>query len=201
VLEALHSSDPQPFEIYALPKSVGEDEAVRQGSLQVYAGSADYVGHWGAYLATPLEAIPAFCHLLDARPGLRIIFGARVRLLGRTIERRAVRHYLGRVLATAAPFVLGVAIYDTQCGAELFLMSPEIWTPFRQPFVTRWLFDVELLARRMQARRAMPLQAIEDILYGSPFMQPFLRYSWICSLWGSRGIRLSSGFRSTWKAV
>lgn len=97
-----------------------------------------------------------------------MVFGARVRLLGRAIERRAVRHYLGRVFATAASYVLGFAIYDTQCGAKLFRRSPEIQALFQQPFATRWLFDVEFLARRMQACRNTPLRAIEHILYEYP---------------------------------
>ena len=171
VLQALHASDTQRLAIYELPKNAGKAEAVRQGVLRAFEIGADYVGYWDADLATPLEAIPFFCDLLDLTPHLLIVFGARVRLLGRTIERRATRHYLGRVFATAASLVLGIAIYDTQCGAKLFRTSPEVQALFQQPFATRWLFDVEILARWIQAGRGGKLRSIEDIVYEFPLHQ------------------------------
>jgi dolichyl-phosphate beta-glucosyltransferase len=168
VLEALHRSDPYRFSIYHLPENAGKAEAVRQGVLRAWAAGADYIGYWDADLATPLGAIPAFCNRLDARPDLLIIFGARVRLLGRAITRRAVRHYLGRIFATAASMALGVAVYDTQCGAKLFRTSPEVRALFQQPFVTQWLFDVELLARWIRDSRRMPLRPVEAVVYEYP---------------------------------
>ena len=171
VLAALQAFDPQRFTRCDLPKNVGKAEAVRQGVLRALAGGAEYVGYWDADLATPLEAIPVFCDLLEGRPDLLMVFGARVQLLGRAIERRALRHYLGRVFATAASLVLGIAIYDTQCGAKLFRTPPEIQALFHQPFVTRWLFDVEILARWMHARRGTDRPPIEDIVYEFPLHQ------------------------------
>jgi len=171
VLEALHTSAPQRFTTYHLAKNVGKGEAVRQGILRALAADSDYVGYWDADLATPLEAIPAFCDLLDARLDLLTVFGARVRLLGRTIARRAVRHYLGRIFATAASMVLRVAIYDTQCGAKLFRVTSEVQPLFQHPFVTRWLFDVEILARLIQTRQGTNLPPIEDLIYEFPLQE------------------------------
>jgi dolichyl-phosphate beta-glucosyltransferase len=168
VLKTFHGDDPQHYDICDLLRNIGKAEAVRTGVLLAFDAGPDYIGYWDADLATPLEAIPAFCALLDSRPDLEMVFGARVRLLGRAIERSALRHYLGRVFATAASVVLGLGIYDTQCGAKLFRASAAMRSLFQEPFLTRWLFDVELLARLIQARRGTLLPQAEDIIYEFP---------------------------------
>jgi dolichyl-phosphate beta-glucosyltransferase len=132
----------------------GKGEAVRRGMLQAFEAGAVYVGYWDADLATPLSEIPRFIETLDEHPELAVLFGARVQLLGRTIERRASRHYLGRVGATAISLAIGMAVYDTQCGAKLFRVSRENEELFAVPFHSRWLFDVEIIARMKKMRRA-----------------------------------------------
>jgi dolichyl-phosphate beta-glucosyltransferase len=89
-------------------------------------------------------------------------------LLGRAIECKALRHYLGRVFATAASVVLGLRVYDTQCGAKLFRATPATKALFLRPFATRWLVDVELLARLIQARRGTPLPQARAVVYEWP---------------------------------
>lgn len=149
-LEELRSACPEAIEIHRLASNRGKAEAVRQGMLQALGSGAEYVGFWDADLATPLETIPAFCAYLAEHPHFDMVFGARVQLLGRDIERRALRHYLGRIFSTAVSLMLKLKVYDTQCGAKLFRTSPLILELFRTPFLSHWLFDVEILARLIQ---------------------------------------------------
>jgi dolichyl-phosphate beta-glucosyltransferase len=168
VIQDLHRDHPQRCSFIDLPRNLGKAEAVRRGLLSAFDANPNFVGYWDADMATPLEAIPEFCELLESRPEIEMVFGARVRLLGRAIERRPLRHYLGRVFATAASLTLGLPIYDTQCGAKLFRVCPLIRSLFQQPFITRWLFDVEIIARLIQARCHTNLRPAKDLIYELP---------------------------------
>jgi dolichyl-phosphate beta-glucosyltransferase len=129
------------------PANLGKAEAVRRGMLQALESNAAIVGFWDADLATPLGELPALREPLERDPAVQVVLGSRVRLLGRRIERRAMRHYLGRVFATAVSLVLRAPVYDTQCGAKLFRAGAALREALATPFQSRWIFDVELLAR------------------------------------------------------
>jgi dolichyl-phosphate beta-glucosyltransferase len=150
VLTKLAASDSSRFSLLDLPKNGGKAEAVRQGTLAAIAKRPEFVGFWDADLATPLGELPGFLELLTGDPELHLIFGARVRLLGREISRQPARHYVGRVGATLISSSLGIAVYDTQCGAKLFRASDELESVFARPFLSRWIFDVEILARYIE---------------------------------------------------
>ncbi len=171
VLETLHDCDPQRFALYDLPKNMGKAEAVRRGVLRALESRPDFVGFWDADLATPLSTIPEFCELLQRHGELQMVLGSRVRLLGRKIERRPLRHYLGRVFATLASLILGLPIYDTQCGAKLFRVSAELRRLFERPFRTNWIFDVELLARFLGARNSSRRQSAREAIFEVPIRQ------------------------------
>ncbi|HMB03697.1 MAG TPA: glycosyltransferase [Isosphaeraceae bacterium] len=168
VLDDLRRSDLECFALCDLPENVGKAEAVRQGLLRAFEADPDYVGYWDADLATPLDAILTFCSVLDSRPDIDMVFGARVKLLGRCVQRNPLRHYLGRIFATAASSALGVGFYDTQCGAKLFRASHEIRSLFQRPFSTRWIFDVEIIARLIASRRGTDRPKIDEVVYEFP---------------------------------
>lgn len=171
VLEGLRRWNPERFEVCHLPRNRGKAEAVREGVLRALGSQAGAVGFWDADLATPLEAIPQFCELLEHDARLQMVIGARVKLLGRRIERRILRHYLGRTFATAASVVLRLPVYDTQCGAKLFRATDEVRAMFARPFCTSWIFDVELLARFIRGRKAGGAEAAEEVIYELPLSQ------------------------------
>jgi glycosyltransferase involved in cell wall biosynthesis len=148
VLETLRAKHPDRIEILDKQRNGGKGEAVRSGLLHIMAlGRVAYTGFWDADLATPLNVIPQLLVKLIEEPALEMVFGSRVRLLGHAIHRKAVRHYLGRCFATAVSIVLGLPIYDTQCGAKLFRITPALQSILALPFQTRWIFDVEVIAR------------------------------------------------------
>jgi dolichyl-phosphate beta-glucosyltransferase len=111
------------------------------------AQPGETIGFWDADLATPLDAIAECLDVFDSQPRVQLVMGARVQLLGRSIQRTPLRHYLGRCFAAAASLVLGIPVYDTQCGAKLFRATPPMLAAFAEPFSSRWIFDVEILAR------------------------------------------------------
>src|ERR1043166_9602317 len=136
------------------------------------ADGADVVGFWDADIATPLDEIPAFLDIFASRPNIEMVLGARVRLLGRDIQRHESRHYFGRVGATLISKTLGLAVYDTQCGAKLFRVNDTMRDVFANPFLSRWIFDVEIIARfvRLRGRDAaaraiyeLPLRVWKDV--------------------------------------
>jgi glycosyltransferase involved in cell wall biosynthesis len=147
VLDRLASELPGQMAVHTLFKNQGKAEAVRQGMLAALERQPRFVGYWDADLATPLAEIDRFREILRERPQLLLAMGARVRLLGRRIERSAIRHYLGRVFGTCASLALAMPVYDTQCGAKLFRVTTQLPSLFATPFRSRWIFDVELLAR------------------------------------------------------
>ena len=146
VLRDLVARASQRASLLALERNSGKAEAVRRGILQALESNPRYVGFWDADLSTPLDVVPTFADQLDANPQLELVMGARVQLLGRQIERSVLRHHMGRLSATVISTSLGLRVYDTQCGAKLF-RADSARALFRDPFQSRWIFDVEVIAR------------------------------------------------------
>jgi glycosyltransferase involved in cell wall biosynthesis len=155
-------------EWFALDRNRGKAEAVRQGILLAMERRAKYVGFWDADLATPLDEIDDFREVLDSRPEREMVFGSRVNLLGRNVRRALMRHYVGRIFATLAAAVLRLPIYDTQCGAKLFRVNDDVRNLFTEPFLSRWIFDVEVLARLIRQRRGTAKPQAIDVVYELP---------------------------------
>jgi dolichyl-phosphate beta-glucosyltransferase len=147
VQQSIAAAAPGAVETLRLERNQGKAEAVRRGILQALRASPRLVGFWDADLATPLAAIDDFLAVAETRPGVEIILGSRVLLMGRDIRRKASRHYLGRVFATCASLALGIPVYDTQCGAKVFRATSDLDALFSEPFRSPWIFDVELLSR------------------------------------------------------
>jgi glycosyltransferase involved in cell wall biosynthesis len=168
VIEQLCSGVEDQAGLYRCPKNGGKAEAVRLGIVHALAAfKPELVGFWDADLATPLEAVQDFIDVLHLKPEIEMVFGARVQLLGRQVHRKAARHYLGRVFATVASNVLGLAIYDTQCGAKLFRVTAATPTVFAEPFLSKWVFDIEIIARYLRFYHHDSAR-VEGIIFEAP---------------------------------
>ncbi len=141
----------------------GKAEVVRKGmlfagdtdyyqSLNLDAGiqsdnsiNCEYYGFWDADLATPLTELNWFYHFIESGESYWLLMGSRVARLGSNINRTFFRHYTGRIFATFISMGLKWKVHDSQCGAKL--LQKEFVPIFREPFKTKWLFDVEILLR------------------------------------------------------
>lgn len=170
-LEAFQRERPGGVRVLGLPTNRGKAAAVREGMCEALASGATYAGYWDADLSTPLDEIPRMVETLENNPECLLLLGSRVRLLGRAIERKAIRHYAGRVFATCASLTLGLQVYDTQCGAKLFRVCDRTATLFEAPFHTGWIFDVELLARFLQADETTAPSVVERAVREIPLLR------------------------------
>jgi len=147
VLNKLSDGRSDRIHILDLQKNSGKAEAVRHGILKaINTRQFDYVGYFDADLSTSLDELSNFIESIKEHNNPYMVCGSRIKLLGRIIERKWYRHYLGRIFSTFVNLLLGITIYDSQCGAKLFKtqLAKKI---FIQPFISSWLFDIELLLR------------------------------------------------------
>ncbi len=168
VLQQLVELAPQHFEILNLEHNCGKAEAVRRGILQGVTTKPTYIGFWDADLATPLHAIPEYIRVLDRRHEIDLLLGVRLPLLGHAIRRQPARRLLGKMFAYIASRLLAIRCSDTQCGAKIFRLTPEIVSIFSQPFESRWIFDVELLARLIRLRRETVSPQVSETVFEIP---------------------------------
>jgi dolichyl-phosphate beta-glucosyltransferase len=117
-------------------------KAVNQISKE---NSFDFIGYFDADFSTPaLEIKRLLSEIEDSKHSFLI--GSRILLLNSGIQRKFYRHIIGRVIITLINIRFKLGIYDTQCGAKIF-SSQIVKEVFDKPFLTSWLFDVEIFIR------------------------------------------------------
>jgi hypothetical protein len=169
------SHAPGRVTVVPLEQNGGKAEAVRAGMRRSSGPPYGYAGYFDADLATPLAEVRRMRDCLVADPECLVIFASRVKLLGLDIRRKPSRHSLGRAAATLISLTCGVPVYDTQCGAKLFRVGDAARRVFDEPFLSRWLFDVEILLRCRKETggqyldgpqpnvRELPVQSWQDV--------------------------------------
>jgi glycosyltransferase involved in cell wall biosynthesis len=163
VLRDIQEAANDSIQILHLEVNQGKAEAVRRGLSQALDAGAAVVAYCDADLSTPLDEVE---RLLDVVTGgsAAVAIGSRVALMGTKIERHPMRHYLGRIFASAVSLVLHSVVYDTQCGAKCFRASPALRAALAEPFLSRWAFDVELLGRLLSGTPDVPPLGVDDFV-------------------------------------
>lgn len=131
--------------VVSLDPNVGKAEAVRQGIHYCNSNFRhEFIAYLDADLATTLEeCLELKSYIKDP---LNFVFGSRMVKLGSEIKRSNFRFVTGRIIATFISNILKLNVYDTQCGCKLFERAVSVHL-FRDPFLSKWLFDVELFKR------------------------------------------------------
>lgn len=144
-------------EILQLGNNCGKGNAVRLGLLSALERSSSGVGFIdgdGAFdpfdVQTLVQKFESLTSSSAKGTDWECVWGSRVALAGHDIQRRASRHYLGRIIATLISPGLPNVPYDTQCGFKIFRSSADLQGCLTTPFFTKWFFDVELLQRWIQ---------------------------------------------------
>lgn len=128
--------------------NLGKAESVRRGVQQILNNKSDTIlAYLDADLATSLEECHSYIkHIED---GKRFVFASRILKIGSIVERKFSRFLAGRIIATFISSILDIKVYDTQCGCKVF--DAEVaQIAFKDPFLSKWLFDVELFSRLLK---------------------------------------------------
>jgi dolichyl-phosphate beta-glucosyltransferase len=135
--------------IHSLKTNKGKAKAVREGVLFCFQNDFKYtkIAYLDADLATSLEECVAISNTINGT--IIFAFGSRISKIDNTITRKLYRHLTGRFIATIISHILGIRVYDTQCGCKV-LNGNLAEKVFKEEFKSKWLFDVEIFYRIIQ---------------------------------------------------
>ena len=144
-LEALKNKFANQIVLLNNKKNMGKAASVRAGILHCdQENLAPVFAYLDADLATSLEE--CYSYLIPLNEDKTFVFASRILKIGSVVERKFSRFLFGRIIATFISNILDIKVYDTQCGCKVFDASlSEIL--FKKPFISKWLFDVELFSR------------------------------------------------------
>ena len=145
LVNKLFNKFPEQIKILSYEKNKGKGNAVRDGFL--YAVRQNMNGNL-AYLDADLSTSLEECKLLSKKINdkIKFVFGSRIRKSNNVIKRKFHRFVIGRSIATIISSILGVSVYDTQCGCKI-IDQKLVNKSFGEVFSSRWLFDVEIFLR------------------------------------------------------
>jgi glycosyltransferase involved in cell wall biosynthesis len=148
VLNNLKLSFPEQIHVISLKKNRGKSVAVRTGMNQALRDSRNKrLAYLDADLSTSLEECLQLAGEISNQK--QFVFGSRIKKVDNHIQSKTSRMIIGRILANIISKMLRLSVYDTQCGCKI-LSSEWAVVVFKDPFLTSWLFDVEIFYRLIQ---------------------------------------------------
>jgi dolichyl-phosphate beta-glucosyltransferase len=125
-------------------RNIGKGPIIRFAVMAIDIKLYDYVSFIDADLEIPLSQIDALYKKLLANPKSQMCltyrsFNNENKKYIRTIGSKIVRKLSSKIIK------ISDSIEDTQCGCKMF--SKEVIHIFDEPFISKWLFDIELILR------------------------------------------------------
>jgi len=88
--------------------------------------------------------------------------------MGHSIDRDAIRRQTGKLFSASSAAAVGVGIRDALCGAKMFRTGAMLDAILTRTFNSRWIFDVEILARLNVLLKSTGGLPVEETLYEFP---------------------------------
>ena len=148
VLKSFQANCPNRVHVYDAPKNNGKAEAIRAGVNYMLENTrAHKIGFMDADLATGFDDYENLADSLDEEMDMDgMVIGSRTRVNTANIQRTAFRSASSNIFNVVIQWIIGLKINDTQCGAKVFTRNTAN-TLFKNEFISKWLFDIELLMR------------------------------------------------------
>ena len=131
----------QKINLVRLPQNSGKGAALAKGFELAQTPYVGFIDADGSVSAT--EFMRLACYLTQD-PLVDAVLASRVKMLGMKVERRLLRHLMGRVFATAVSVVFDIAVYDSQCGCKIYRRDA-VMPLLPMVHSKGWLWDTQLM--------------------------------------------------------
>ena len=157
-----------------LAKNVGKGEAIREGYLNilnitgpkpVLLGQIDFDS---SYEAEDILRLIEIGKIRIRMNKFDSIWGARVQLAGRRLQRKKYINYLSKIIILILRGFIRNLPYDPQTSFKLYNINHNQKEIFTDPFKTRWFFDIELYLRLKKMNKELkiweePIEFVRDV--------------------------------------
>lgn len=157
-----------------LIKNVGKGEAIREGYLDILNSSGSrpvllgQIDFDSSYEAEDISRLIEVGKTRIRKNSFDSIWGARVQLSGRRLQRKKYRNYLSKILIFILRSFIKNLPYDPQTSFKLYNIYENQKVIFTDSFETRWFFDIELYLRLKKTNKELkiweePVEFVRDV--------------------------------------